>query len=435
MVSVESTQGLERRMKVEVPAERVESEIDKRLKDMGRRAKIKGFRPGKAPLKVVRQQYGAQVREDVVAEFVRSSWVQAISEQKLRPVGSPRIEEHSVSKDEGLSFTAVFEVFPDIELTGHEGIEIEQPAAEIGGADVDAMIDKLRAQRTEWDPVERPAGEGDRVTIDFNGTIDGEAFRGGAGNDVGIVLGEGRMLKDFEAGLQGIAPGEERTIEVEFPADYGSAEVAGKKAEFKVKARKVEQSRLPELDDAFCRAFGIEEGGVERFRAEVEENMREELRQRVREIVKRQVLDKLVEAHDVDVPVALLEQEIQSLRQDMARRMNPSAKPEDITELPPREPFEQPARFRVALGMLIGEIVRKHELRVDQAQVQQRLQQIGESYGDAETVIKIYRSNPELMSQVETSVMEEQVVDWLLERAKITEKSKKFSELMNQEQA
>ncbi|HRP88203.1 MAG TPA: trigger factor [Gammaproteobacteria bacterium] len=435
MVSVESTQGLERRMKVEVPAERVESEIDKRLKDMGRRAKIKGFRPGKAPLKVVRQQYGAQVREDVVAEFVRNSWVQAISEQKLRPVGSPRIEEHNVSKDEGLSFTAVFEVFPDIELTGHEGLEIERPAAEITGADVDAMIDKLRGQRMAWDEVERAAGDGDRVTIDFSGAIDGEAFRGGDGNEVGIVLGEGRMLKDFEAGLQGIKPGEERTIGVEFPADYGSADVAGKKAEFKVKARKVEQSRLPEVDEEFCRAFGVEEGGVELFRAEVEENMREELQQRVRESVKRQLLDKLVAAHDIDVPVALVEQEIQSLREDMVRRMNPNAKPEGATELPPREPFEQPARFRVALGMLIGEIVRQHELRVDQAQVQQRLQQIGASYGDAETVIKIYRSNPELMSQVETSVMEEQVVDWLLERAKIVDKPIKFSQLMNQDQA
>jgi trigger factor len=435
MVSVESTEGLERRMKVEVPAERVESEIDKRLKDMGRRAKIKGFRPGKAPLKVVRQQYGAQVREDVVSEFVRSSWAQAISEQKLRPVGNPRIEEHSVSKDEGLSFTAVFEVFPDIELTAHEGIEIERPAAEIGGEDVDAMVDKLRAQRTEWDAVERPAADGDRVTIDFDGTIDGEAFRGGAGNEVGIVLGEGRMLKDFEAGLQDIAAGEERTIEVEFPADYGSEEVAGKKAQFKVKARKVEEPRLPELDEAFCRAFGIEEGGVERFRAEVEENMREEMNQRVREIVKRQLLDKLVAAHQFDIPAALVEQEIESLRQDMARRMNPNAKPDEAVELPPREPFEQPARFRVALGMLIGEIVRKHEIRVDPAQVQARLQQIGENYGDVEAVVRIYRSNPELMSQVETSVMEEQVVDWLLERARITDKPVKFSELMNQERA
>ena len=435
MVSVESTEGLERRMKVEVPAERVEGEIEKRLKDMGRRARIKGFRPGKAPLKVVRQQYGAQVREDVVSEFVRSSWVQAISEQKLRPVGNPRIEEHKVSKDEGLTFTAVFEVFPDIELTGHEGIRIERPTAEISGADVDAMIDKLRAQRIEWEPVERAAADGDRVSIDFEGTIAGEAFRGGAGNDVAIVLGEGRMLADFEAGLKGIESGEERTVEVVFPADYGSEEVAGKTAQFKIKARKVEQSRLPELNDEFCKAFGIEEGGVERFRAEVEENMREELRQRVRELVKRQVLDKLVEAHQFDVPVALVEQEIRALRNDMARRMNPGAKPDEAVKLPPREPFEQPAKFRVALGMLIGEIVRKHEIRVDAAKVQEKLQQIGESYGDAEGVIKIYRSNPDLMSQVETAVLEEQVVDWLLERANVTEKPTKFSELMNQEPA
>ena len=432
MVSVESTQGLERRMKVEVPAERVESEIDKRLKEMSRRAKIKGFRPGKAPLKVLRQQYGAQVREDVVSEFVRSSWVEAVTENKLRPIGNPRIESHTVSKDDGLSFTAVFEVFPDIELKGYEGIEVEQPTAEITSADIDTMIDKLRGQRIEWHAAERAAGDGDRVVIDFDGTIDGESFRGGAGNDVGVVLGEGRMLKEFEAGLAGIKAGEERTIAVQFPADYGSEEVAGKTAQFKVTARRVEESGLPEVDEAFCRSFGVEEGGVERLRAEVEENMREEMRQRVRELVKRQLLDKLVAANTFDIPAALLEQEVQSLREDMARRINPNAEP-GKAELPPREPFESPARFRVALGMLIGEIVRHHGIRVDAARVQQKLQSIAESYGDAETVIKIYRNNPDLMSQVETAVLEEQVVEWLLERAKVTEKSMQFSVLMSPE--
>ncbi len=429
MVSVESTEGLERRMKVEVPAERVESEIDKRLKEMSRSAKIKGFRPGKAPLKVLRQKYGPQVREDVVSEFVRSSWVEAVTENKLRPVGNPRIESHTDSKEEGLSFTAVFEVFPDIELQGHEGIEIEKPTAEIGADDVDTMIEKLRAQRMTWEPVERPAADGDQVTIDFEGTIDGETFRGGAGNDVAIVLGEGRMLKDFEAGLAGITAGEERTIEVEFPADYGGEEVAGKTAEFKVTARKVEQSRLPELDEEFCRSFGVTEGGMERLRAEVEENMAEELRQRVREIVKRQVLDKLVAANTFEVPTALFEQEVQSLRQDMARRINPNAEA-DKAELPERAPFEAPARFRVQLGMLIGEIVRSNEIRVDPARVQQKLQEVAESYGDPAAVIKIYRSNPDLMSQVETAVLEEQVVEWLLERANITEKPTEFKELM-----
>lgn len=434
MVSVESTEGLERRMKVEVPAERVESEIDKRLRDMSRRARIKGFRPGKAPLKVIRQQYGAQVREDVVSEIVRDSWIEAVTERKLRPVGNPRIENHSASKAGGLQFTAIFEVFPEIELKGHEGIEVEQPVAEIAPADVDEMIEKLRAQHGHWHLVERTARIGDRVTIDFDGTIDGEPFRGGTGNDVGVLLGEGRMLKDFERGLEGISAGEERSIEVEFPDDYGAEEVAGKKAQFTVKAHKVEEPHLPEVDDEFCLAFGIEEGGVERLRAEVEDNMREELKQRVREALKRQLLDKLVAANTFDVPAALLEQEIQSLRQDMARRLNPGAEA-GKAQLPPREPFEAPARFRVALGLLIGEIVRSNEIRVDPARVQQRLQEIGEGYGDVEAVMKVYRGNPDLMSQVETAVLEEQVVDWLLERAQVTDKPVGFSEFMNRENA
>lgn len=435
MVSVESTQGLERRMKVDVPAERVESEIDKRLKDMSRRAKIKGFRPGKAPMKVIRQQYGAQVREDVVSEMVRESWVQAVTERKLRPVGNPRIESHTASQSEGVSFTAVFEVFPEIDVQGHEGIEVEQPVAEIAAEDVDAMIEKLRAQRGHWHLVEREARTGDRVTINFDGTVDGEPFRGVTGNDVEVLLGEGRMLKDFESGLVGISAGEERSIEVQFPDDYGAEEVAGKTAKFKVTARKVEEPHLPDVDEDFCRSFGIEEGGVDRLRAEVEDNMREELKQRVRQDVKRQLLDKLVAANPFEIPTALLEQEIQSLREDMARRMNPGAQPGDSANLPPREPFESPARFRVALGLLIGEIVRNHEIRVDPGVVQQRLQEIGEGYGDAEAVIKIYRSNPELMSQVETSVLEDQVVDWLLERARVTDKPVGFSEFMNRENA
>ena len=434
MVSVESTEGLERRLKVEVPAERVEGEIDKRLKDMGRRARIKGFRPGKAPLKVIRQQFGSQVRQDVVSEMVRESWIEAVAQEKLRPVGMPRIESHSAPRGEGLSFTAVFEVFPEIELKGHEGMKLEKPVAEVVPADVDTMLEKLRQQRGEWHEVDRQAGEGDRVTIDFDGEIDGQAFRGGAGQEVSVVLGEGRMLHDFESGLHGLAAGEERTIQVEFPQDYGSDEVAGKTAQFKVKAHKVEEMRLPEIDDEFCRAFGVEEGGVERLRAEVEENMREELEKRVREVLKRQALDKLVAANDFEVPKALIEQEIDSLRRDMARRMNPRAEADQL-ELPPREPFEKPARFRVALGLLIGEIVQRHEIKADAERVQQQLREIGENYGDVEAVTRVYRNNPELMNQVETAVLEEQVLDWLLDRAEIEERSATFNELMNQDQA
>jgi trigger factor len=430
MVSVESTEGLERRLKVEVPAERVEGEIDKRLKDMSRRAKIKGFRPGKAPMKVLRQQFGEQVREDVVSELVRNSWVQAVQQEHLRPVGNPRIESHNASKDEGVSFTAVFEVFPEIQLTGHEGIEVEEPVAEIASSDVDDMIEKLRAQRGHFHVAEREARIGDRITIDFDGTIDGEPFSGGAGKNVPVLLGEGRMLKAFEEGLVGMTAGEERSIDVAFPADYGAEDVAGKQAQFKVIAHKVEEPHLPDLDEEFCKSFGVEDGGIERLRAEVEENMREEARQRVRDLVKRQLLDKLVAANAFEIPSSLLEQEIQSLREDMARRLTPGAQP-GTAQLPPREPFEAPARFRVAVGLLIGELVRNQGIRTDPLRVQARLQQIAEGYGDAEGVIKIYRSNPDLMAQLETAVLEEQVVDWLLERAQVTQKPVEFSALMN----
>jgi trigger factor len=283
--------------------------------------------------------------------------------------------------------------------------------------------------------VERAARIGDRVTINFDGTIDGEPFRGGTGNDVGVLLGEGRMLKDFESGLTGISAGEERSIEVEFPADYGAEEVAGKKAQFKVTTLKVEEPHLPDVDDDFCRSFGIEEGGVERLRAEVEDNMREELQQRV--------------ARGRQAPVARQAGRGQQLRYSRraARAGNPEpagrhGAPDEPARPAGRQGGASAARalrvagpVRVALGLLIGEIVRNNGIRVDAGEVQQRLQEIGEGYGDAEAVIKIYRANPELMSQVETAVLEEQVVDWLLERAQVTDKPVGFSEFMNQDKA
>jgi trigger factor len=434
MVSMESTQGLERRMKVEVPAERVEGEIEKRLKEMGRSARIKGFRPGKAPLTVIRRQYGARVRDDVVSEIVQQSWFQAVSENQLRPVGRPRIETPGAQQGKDLTYTAVFEVFPEIELSGHEGIEVERPIATIEPADVDAMIERLRTQRSHWHLVERAATQGDRVTVDFEGTIDGEPFQGGAGKGVGVVLGEGRMLMDFEAGLVGLAAGEERKIRVEFPGDYGSPEIAGKTAQFTVKAQRVEELHLPEVDDEFCRSFGVEDGSVEQLRSEVQSNMHEELNQRVRSLMKRQLLDKLVAANTVELPGSLIEQEIQALREDMARRMNPGVAP-GAAPLPPREPFEAPARFRVTLGLLIGEIVREQQVRVDAAQVNRRLEMIASDYENPAEIVKLYRSNAALMSQVETAVLEEQVVDWLLERASITDKPMSFNALMNLENA
>jgi trigger factor len=427
-VSVESIGGLERRMTAEVPAERIESEVEKRLHQVAKTAKIKGFRPGKVPLKVIRQRYGADVRNEVVTEVVQSTWYEAVSEHKLRPVGGPRIETQENTAGADLAFTATFEVLPEIELKGHEGIAVERPVAEIEPADVDEMLEKIRKQRGHWHAVERAAESGDRVIVDFVGTIDGEEFSGGTGADVPVVLGEGRMLEDFEKGLAGMSPGEERDVEVKFPEDYQAEELAGKTAMFRMTAKRVEEEHLPELDDEFAQAFGIEEGGMDKLRSEVEANMRQEMAERVREVMKRQVLEGLLGANEVDLPGTLVEQEVQALRQDMIRRMGGQIT--DDSQLPPREPFEESARRRVSLGLLIGELRRSAEIALDQERIRARLQQIVSSYPNPEEVAKIYMSNRDLMSQLETSVLEEQVVDWLIERAEIKEKATPFKELM-----
>jgi len=430
-VSVESIGGLERRMKAEVPAERIDAEIEKRLQKVARTAKIKGFRPGKVPLKVVRQRFGDDVRKEVVTEVVQTTWYEAITEHKLRPVGGPRIETQENAAGADLAFTATFEVLPDIELKGHEGIAVERPVAEIESSDVDEMLEKIRKQRGHWHVVERASQAGDRVVVDFEGTIDGEAFQGGTGSAVPVVLGEGRMLEDFEKGLSGLTPGEERTIEVRFPEDYGAEEVAGKTATFKVKAQRVEEEHLPELDDTFAAGFGIEEGGIEKLRAEVEDNMREEMAGKVREVMKRQVLEGLLDANEVELPSSLVEQEIEAMRYDMIRRMGGQVT--DISQLPPREPFEESARRRVSLGLLIGEVRRTAEIRLDQDRIRAKLQEIAGGYPNPEEVVKIYASNRDLMSQLETSVLEEQVVEWLLERAQVSDKAVAFKELMKPE--
>ncbi len=418
-------------MRVEVPAERIDTEVEKRLRQVARSAKLKGFRPGKVPMKVARQRFGDDVRNEVVSEVVQQSWFEAVSEQKLRPVGGPRIETEQNAAGADLAFTATFEVLPEIELTGHEGLKLERPVAEIEASDVEAMMEKIRKQRSHWHAVERPAGEGDRVTVDFQGTIDGEPFEGGRGKDVAIELGGGRMLEDFEKGITGMAPGDEKTITVSFPEDYGAEEVAGKTAEFAVTATKVEEEHLPEMDDEFARSFGIEEGGIDKLRAEVEDNMRREMGDRVREILKKQLFDRLLEANQVELPGTLVEQEIQALREDMIRRMGGEVTPQ--TELPPREPFEDHARRRVSLGLLIGEVRRSADITLDQDKLRQRLESLAAGYPNPEEVIRAYTANRDLMGQLETSIIEEQVVDWLLERAKIKDKPIAFEELMKPE--
>jgi len=426
-VNLQSTGSLERRMEVSVPKEQIEQAIAERLKKVSRTAKLKGFRPGKAPIKVIQQQFGAQVRQEVLSDLMQSSFSRAVSEAKLTPAAGPRIEPISSAPGEDLKYRAVFEVFPEVILKDVDGLAVNRPVAEVAEADIEAMVQNLREQRPGFDAVERESQEGDRVTMDFEGVIDGKGFEGSKGEAVAVILGAGRMLKDFEAAILGVRAGEQKQVAVRYPDEYHNKDLAGRTAEFSVSVSKVEQKVLPPLDDAFCREYGVTEGGLEQLLSEVADNMRRELSENIRSRVKQQLFDRLLEANPVDVPKALIEQQVRDMQMDTARRIGAK----DASQVPPAEPFVEPARRRVALGMLVNELVKSRGIQVDRSRVETRLGELAGTYPDPEAILTAYRQNPDAMRQVEGMVLEDQVVDYLLERAKVTDQPSTFKDLMN----
>jgi trigger factor len=426
-VSVESISKLERRMQVQVPAERVTQEIAARLKKLSRTARLNGFRPGKAPLTVIRQQFGVQVHREVIGELLQSSFAEAVTERQLSPAGSPRIEPQSIDEGQDLKYVATFEVFPEVALQPIESLELERVSAQVTESDVDAMIERLRKQQLKFSPVERAAAAGDKVTIDFSGTIDGAEFAGGKGANVAIVIGEGRMLPQLEQGLIGAAAGEHRDISVNFPADYRATELAGKLAVFGTEIKTVEEPALPELDEEFCTLFGVTEGGIPRLREDVAANMRRELEQNLRARNKTAVMEQLYRANPIDVPNALLESQIRDMQVEAMRR----AGAKDVSQAPPREPLVEPARRRVALGLLFNDLIRREKLLPDPKRSEERLDEMVSAYGDAAAMKRAYLQNPDAMRQVESLALEDQVVDWILAHAKVRETESTFKELMN----
>lgn len=427
-VSVEQTGSLERKVTVQVPAERVEDEVTNRLRNLARRVRMDGFRPGKVPFKVVKKRYDGQVRGEVLSELVQQTLAEALRQENLQPAGGPRIEPKRMEPGQALEYSAVFEVYPKIELASLENAEIEKPTAEVADADVDKMLDKLRTQRATWNEVDREAREGDQVIVNFEGSIDGEVFSGGKGEQVPIVLGSGSMIEGFEAQLEGAKSGDHRTVEVRFPDDYRAQEVAGKDAKFEVDLIKVSEPVLPELDDDFARAFGVAEGGADALRTEVRGNMERELEQKLRARTKEQVLERLREANDIEVPKALVDEEITRLMAQATGK-----RPEELKGLNlPREVFEDRARQRVALGLLIGEVIKANELQLDAERVRETLERVASSYEDPEEVKQAYRKNPSLRNDLEAHVMEDQVVELLLGQMKVKEKQMAFDEVMNE---
>jgi trigger factor len=426
-VSVESISKLERRMQVQVPAERVSKEIAARLKNLSRTARLNGFRPGKAPLTVIRRQFGMQVHREVIGELLQSSFAEAVTEKQLSPAGSPRIEPQSMDEGQDLKYVATFEVFPEVTLQPMDSLELERITADVTDSDIDAMIERLRKQQMKYQAVDRAAAIGDKVTIDFVGKIDGVEFAGGKGENVAIVLGEGRMLPELEQGLVGAAAGEHRDISVNFPADYRATELAGKLAMFSTEIKTVEEPVLPELDEEFCKTFGVSEGGIPKLREDVAANMRRELEQNLRNRNKTAVMERLYQANPIDVPNALLESTIRDMQIDTMRRTGAK----DVSQAPPREPLVEPARRRVALGLLLNDVIRREKLVLDPKRANERLDEMVGAYGDAVALKRAYQQNADAMRQVESLALEDQVVDWILAHAKVHETVSTFKELMN----
>jgi trigger factor len=426
-VSVESISKLERRMQVQVPAERVSKEIAARLKNLSRTARLNGFRPGKAPLTVIRRQFGPQVHREVIGELLQSSFAEAVTEKQLSPAGSPRIEPQSVDEGQDLRYVATFEVFPEVALQPVESLELERITAEVTESDIDAMIERLRKQQVTYTEAARAAAIGDKVTIDFLGKIDGVEFAGGKGENIAVVLGEGRMLPELEQGLVGAMSGESRDINVNFPADYRATELAGKLAVFSTQIKSVEEPKLPEVDEEFCAAFGVTEGGIPKLREDVAANMRRELEQNLRNRNKTAVMEKLYEVNPIDVPNSLLESQIRDMQIEAMRRTGAK----DVSQAPPREPLVEPARRRVALGLLFNDVIRRQNLVLDPKRSNARLDEMVGAYGDAAALKRAYLQNADAMRQVESLALEDQVVDWILEHAKVREKASTFKELMN----
>lgn len=420
-VSVETGEGLERKLKVQVPAETVDAQVESRLKSMQSRVKVDGFRPGKVPFSVVKQRYSTQVFQEVAGEVMQNTFRDAVTQESLRPASAPSIEPISFELGQPLEYVATFEVYPEVKLAPVSELSIEKLSAEIEDKDVDNLLETLRKQKASWTEVDRPSKEGDRVTVSFKGSIDGELFEGGSAENVPLVLGSGSMIPGFEEQFVGLAKDAEATVKITFPEDYSAGELAGKPAEFAVNVSKVEAPELPALDDAFAKEFGVEEGGMEKLREDVRNNMQRELRNRISLDLKAKVMDKLLEANPIEVPKAIVQEEAEALKKQASAQQ---------TGEPSAETLASEAERRVKLGMILSELVKVSELKVDRAKVDERIETMAKDYEQPDEFVNHYKSNPQLLQGVESMVVEDMVVDWVVDQAKISTVKSSFDEIM-----
>ncbi len=426
-VSIESGEGLERRMTVKLPSEQLDNEVDKRLKRIARTARLDGFRPGKVPLAIIKKRYSGSVRQEVFGELIESTFYDALKQQDLKPAGEPKIEPIDAKVHDGPGYTAVFEVFPEFDLADMSEVSIKRPVAQVTDDDIEAMLEKLRKQRVTWNQVERPAAEGDQVKISFKGRIDGETFQGGEADDVHLVLGSKSTIDGFEDGLIGASAGENRTVELRFPDDYAEQGLAGKPVVFDVIVGEVNEALLPEIDGEFAKSFGVADGSTETLRNDIRASMDRELQQRIRGRLKTQVMDALLDANKFDLPGVLVDKEI-SRMQERARAQVTGGQPAGNTELP-REMYEKQASRALALGLIINEIVAKNDIKVDADRVRETVETAAAEYEDPDDVVKWYYGNRDRLATVELKVLEDQVVDWMIEQVRVEDEPTTFDAL------
>jgi trigger factor len=428
--NVEDLGALERRLNVSIPQEKIETEVESRLKRLARTAKLHGFRPGKVPFKIVMQQYGPQVRQEVIGDVLKKNFSEAVRENNLKIAGYPRFEpKPSAENDSQFEFSATFEVYPDVVPGDLSAVRVERPVVDVTSADVDKTLEVLRKQRIQFEPSERPAQLGDRINIDYNGTIDGAEFAGGKAENFTLVLGEGRLLKDFEEPLIGMIAGQSKIFEVTFPADYHGKEVAGKTATFDVKLNGVEGSKLPDVDAEFAISLGVADGDIEKMRGEIEANLEREVSKRVSARLKEQVMQALLDTTSIQAPKALVEVELerltQSARDDLASRgMN-------ARDVPlPEDLLRERAQRRVNLGLILGELVKTHGLHPKPEQVRAVVEDLAQSYENPAEVVKWHYSVPDRLNEVESAALEDNVVRWVLDKVMVVDKTMTLDELM-----
>ena len=425
-VTVESTGTLTRKLRVELPVERIEKEVDSRLKSVGRSAKIKGFRPGKVPPKVVKQRYGKQIREEVLAELMQKSYSDALVQENLNPAGAPQIEPED-EDGKRFAYVATLEVMPEIELKGLDKIKVDQPEVTIGDADLDDMIEKLRMQKGQWSTVERASKTGDRVVCDFSGELKGEKIDGGQGTNVPVILGQGQMLPDFEKGLTGVKAGDDKSFKVKFPKDYHAEDLQGQKVDFAVTVHSVEEMTLPPVDDELAKMFGVEEGGLARFKEDVRDNMEREAEQKVKNDVREQLMQGLLDANPFEIPQTLKHQEMHSMQHEAMRRLGI----EDHDQAPPLENFADNADRRVRLGLLIRQLIADQKLSAGQEELRAQVEEMCAGYENADEMVEMYMSNPQIMQQVEPMALEQAAIEWLLDQGTVKTRKVSFTDYMN----